>query len=470
VFRAVVRVEWRSALRDRALLTVLLIFAALVAYAAVGGRQLVLSERRAIAQAEAGERERFQRLRGEVIAIEGGAAVRHVADPRSPHLVGRELLPRVAALPLSPLAGVAVGQRDLLPQTLVVTTQARFAESGRDDGMSPSRRASGPFDLAFVLVFLLPLVVLAASYDLLSVERERGTLALVLSQPVSLATFVLGKAVPRAALLVGVTLALAALGAMLTGAGPTTPGAALDFSALAVLLAAYTLFWFALAVAINAWGRSSAANALSLVAAWLALAIVIPGLTSVVVDTLHPTPSRAQLLNLARETTREASSRASALEGNHGVTAPRGRVELGSVRAQRDVERELEPVVRKFEQQLARQQALVDRLRFLSPVLLLHEGVTDVAGSGVLRNQDFSRQVGSFHQELQRFFFSRVEAGRALGAADYDAMPRFEYRAPGSSALLWRVGASVVALALMTALLVAVALWGLRATFSRGLR
>ena len=57
----------------------------------------------------------------------------------------------------------------------------------------------------------------------------------------------------------------------------------------------------ALAVAVNAWGRSSAGNALSLVGIWLALLVVVPGLASVAVDALHPSPSRVELVNVARD-------------------------------------------------------------------------------------------------------------------------------------------------------------------------
>jgi ABC-2 type transport system permease protein len=57
-------------------------------------------------------------------------------------------------------------------------------------------------------VFLFPLRILALSYNLLSAEREQGTLALVLSQPVRLSTVVLGKLVARFGLVVVLGAAL----------------------------------------------------------------------------------------------------------------------------------------------------------------------------------------------------------------------------------------------------------------------
>ena len=66
---------------------------------------------------------------------------------------------------------------------------------------NPNRLLAGRFDLAFVIVFLYPLLILTLSYNMLSAEQEQGTLALTLSQPVSLRTLVSGKVLLRALVL-----------------------------------------------------------------------------------------------------------------------------------------------------------------------------------------------------------------------------------------------------------------------------
>lgn len=465
MFGAVVRAEWRSALRERFLWPMLALFAAFALYGAIGGARFVQAEHAAIAQAEQEERERFERLRTE--ASRGSSRAVPASDPA---LVGRELLPRTAALPPGPLAALAVGQRDVLPQTALLTTGLQLVDAGHDDGASPTRRALGPFDVGFVIVFLLPLLVIAVSYDLLSVERERGTLALVLSQPVSLTTFVLGKAFQRAMLLVASLVTIFAVAAIVSGVRVTEPGAPLALGLWLALIVCYALFWFALSLAVNAWGLSSAANALSLVAAWLLLVVVIPGLGVVLVDTLYPAPSRPELVNLARDATAEATAKATALEGDHGR---QGSAKIDGRRAlelQEEIQRRVEPVVRQFQQQLDRQQRLVSRVRFASPALLAHEGVTDVTGSGVARQRHFEQQVQEFHQRLKAFFAERVRAERTLAADDYDAMPDFDYRDEALASVVRRAGSCLLGLLGQSALLVLIALAGLRRNVSRGLR
>jgi ABC-2 type transport system permease protein len=58
-----------------------------------------------------------------------------------------------------------------------------------------------------------------------------------------------------------------------------------------------------------------------------------------------------------------------------------------------DVSRRARPVVDRYEQQLTRQQTLIDRLRFLSPAVLMQDALNDVAGTGAARHRHFLGQV-----------------------------------------------------------------------------
>ncbi|MBX3129594.1 MAG: ABC transporter permease subunit [Polyangiaceae bacterium] len=472
MFWAVFRVEGLSLVRDRAVWAVLLGFALVVVYAALSGGALAQAERRAHSELLTEERARFAALQDELVAIERGGPVRHLTDPRDPHIVGRELGRRVATLPPGPLAAVSVGQRDLLPTAIIVTTEARLGDSGADDAAGLARRVTGAFDLAFVLVFLLPLVVIALSFDVLSAERERGTLALVLAQPIRLGTFVLAKTALRAAVLLVVVLAAGIVAPLVAGGGLSGADVGANVLGYAGLLVGYTAFWFCLAVLVNAFGSSSSGNALSLVGVWLLLVVVVPGLTSVVVDTLHPAPSRVELVNRARDAAREAEAEVSELEGDHGAAPASADRDVArrAVHVQGQLESRVEPVIAAFHAQLARQQALVDRLRFLSPAIVAFEGMSDVSGSGVTRHQQFSAAVSELHAEHKRFFFARIEQGARLTSADYERMPRFERREPPPSALLWRVGSGLLGLLVPAGLMVVLSLRGFRGLLSRGLR
>jgi ABC-2 type transport system permease protein len=457
----VVALEGRLLARERAAWLLAALFALLAAYATASGVQRVDAEAAHVAEARAEEQARFAALDGAMDTLLAGGDVPHRADPTDAELVGRELGRRMAALPPGVLGGVAIGQRDLTTHVVHVTTEAELG-SGPDQAelASPARQMSGGFDLAFILIYLLPLFIIALTFDVLAGERERGTLALVLSQPVSLSVFVLGKVLVRAlALFLAVTLC-----ALLP---PALVGAALPSAGLlalyAGLLLAYVSFWLAAGLAVNTWGRSSAGNALALVGVWLLFVVVIPGLVSVAVDAAYPPPSRVALVNLAREAASEAEARLSAIEGGHGETGESrdSRAER-TVRAEQQLSAKLEPVVAAFDEQLAQQQAMVNRLRFLSPAIVLNEGLNDVAGSGVARQQRFRDEVRVFHRSYRDFFFDKLATGGKLTRADYAALPRFAFEEEPLSQLGQRVGLGLLGLLGPAALLLALALRGLR--------
>ena len=431
------RLEWKNLRRDRVFWLALTLFAGLVLFAAISSKRFIERESQRQAAAVQAEQTRFDELRAKL--------------PADTLRVGQELLPRVAHLPSTPLAPVSLGQREVLPQTIKLTTRPQTHEGASVDASSA---ATGPFDLAFILVFLLPLLVIGASFDLLSREREQGTLALVLSQPVSLATFMIGKAATRMLVLLGVTLALSLGGALLSGARLTGEHALTALALFVLLALGYTLFWFALALLVNAYGRSSAANALTLMVLWLGLVVVVPGLASVAVDTAATGPSRTELVTASRDAARETDQRLKQAEGNHGkaVRAPEDVLAL-----EREFETEVAPVLRAFNERRRTEQHLIDRLRFLSPALLVNEGLTDVSGSGASRHRHFGREVDKFHLELRSFFEARLRRGDTLSAADYDAMPRFQWVEPAVGPTVSRVGTAVVALKLVSLVLLAFA-------------
>ena len=63
---------------------------------------------------------------------------------------------------------------------------------------TPSHLLTGSFDLAFVIVYLYPLMLLALSYNILSGEQEQGTLALTAASSARLTTVLAGKLMVRA--------------------------------------------------------------------------------------------------------------------------------------------------------------------------------------------------------------------------------------------------------------------------------
>lgn len=307
-----------------------------------------------------------------------------------------------------------------------------------------------------MLIFFYPILILALCYNMLSAEQEQGTLALTLSQPVSLATLLSGKALMRALILMG-TVVLATLAALVFGGmDVTAPGAVPRLLWWLVAVVGYGAFWFALAMLVASFGWRSATNATVLASAWLVLVVVLPAVFNLVTTTVFPVPSRMELVQAVRVASDDANAAGSKLLAGYYEDHP----ELASgdaaqamtdfnvirVAVNDDVERRVRPVVSRYEAQIASQQRLIDGLRFVSPAVLMQSALYDVAGTGHARHQAFVRQVDAFHAAWRDFFTPLVF--RKARFLDYAAAPRFVYVEETSAALAARVWPSVIGLLL----------------------
>ena len=88
----------------------------------------------------------------------------------------------------------------------------------------------------------------------------------------------------------------------------------------------------------------------------------------------------------------------------------------------------------------------MNRLKWLSPAVVAQEALNDIAGTSLARYQHFLAVVDRYHEEWRNFFIPMVSARATMTAADYDAIPRFEYQEESSGAILRRVSGGTVGL------------------------
>ncbi|MXZ40141.1 MAG: DUF3526 domain-containing protein [Holophagales bacterium] len=466
--RTVLKNEWRLLMADRPLKIALGLFVVLLGYALTNGVVWLRFQERTVEATTSGNVERAAALQQELEAIEaGGQPSSPFADPRSPRVLGGPSGSHTAVLAPGPLTALAIGQSDLLPyyyDVNIYTNEASFQQNGEIE--NPLNLMVGRFDLAFAVVYLLPLLVLALSFNVLSEEREQGTLALTLSQPVSARSVVTMKLAFRALVVAGIVLGVSLLGALATG-GFGSPGRILLWS---VTVVAYSLFWFALAAWVNALGRSSAWNATVLVGAWLVLVVVLPAAINAAAGLLHPLPSRVEMVTAQREASNDAVNRRSELlaryledhpEMAEGVVADEPGLGALSWAATDAVNGRLEEVAAEHDARRTEQTALVRRYRFLSPALLAQEALLDAAGTGDARFADFQSQVREFAEQWREFFVPAIMADEQMNAGVLADVPTFSLADGDSADLARRATAPLAVLAGLLALIGAAAGVGL---------
>lgn len=463
-----IRHEWRGLVADRTAWLVLGLFGFLIAYAVLNGASWTRTQHQTLDSAVAQAGARLAGLEAAFDSLPANAEPPGPfgRDPRSPASVGGRDGAQYVVLPPAPLAATAVGQSDLLPQYFLVSMRSRQSFANAQEIENPTNLLEGRFDLAFVIGSLFPLLILALSYNLLSAEREQGTLALVASQPVPLHRHLAAKVIVRGGFIAAVAVVVALVSLLAAGVPLTGPGAAGRIALWVVVVVGYGALWFAAALAANVVPRSSAANAVLLATVWLAVVVVVPAVLNVVAKTTHPVPSRVELITAMRTASNDAAARGAALlakvYGDHPELAPTQSVDAGEFMSrtyavQDEVDRQIAPVLARFDDQMARQQALAERYRFLSPAVVTHTALADLAGTGAPRYRDWLGQVLDYHRTWQDFFVPRAFRRQWLTAADFDQIPRYQYRSEPESVVRERVAVGLLGLVIPTVFLVLLA-------------
>lgn len=433
--------ELRLFLMERVTWIMLLLFAGTLAYGIVNGVSVGKASRANSAVIQQGAVQWGNQVRG---ALEGQSL-----DPRQ--VAGR---PTVALLPPAPLPALAVGQSDLLPSHEEISLwRLEKPSEGRAELENPSRLLAGRFDFAFVIVWLLPLFLLAAVYDLCAGDREAGTLRMVLAQGISPWRWIARRALARGA----PVILLAGVGTIVAGMMTEVPGVGTRVALALSIILAYGIFWLALAALVNGFARSAAAAATAIGSIWVVFVLVVPTLLNVVVESLHPSPSRADLVAEARAAAAEAEKRGTELLSSfyhdHPELAPPGMQAdmMGRMLAiQDEVGRAMDPVQERFQLAILSQQRVVDHWRFASPAIAVHEALTDLAGTSYWRHRAFQQQVNTFKDVLHDYYSPKFYKRAPLTKADIAGFPQFTFVEEATSQWIDRVLAclgGIVALA-----------------------
>lgn len=466
--------EWRLLRREPLILLLTALLVVLGAYASVTGSRFVRAQEATIAELALEERARLDSLQTVMTRLERGEslAVSPFADPRSPAVAGRQLASRYTILPPGPLAPLAIGQRDVQPFWALISTRTKQTFFVNDEIDNPVALLAGRIDLAFVVLVLYPLFILALTFDVVAGERERGTLGLVLSQPVAPSQVLTTKLLVRALVAVLLTVALSVAAALATGVVLTDPTVLARFALWCGMLLLYGAFWFATAMAVNARRLSSAASAVTLLGVWLLVVVILPAVSAAIISVTYPAPSRLALTTRLREATDAAAQQRQDALAAFMAEHPTYAADAGggapdpnvlAVALQDAAERMMAPRYAEFDAALDAQRVAADRLRLMSPALVLQGALLDLAGSGEDRFRDYERQFDRFHGEWRAFFNERLLGRQALTATDYAAIPSFAYREPSVAALLSRLLPGVLLLLVLTGALI----WSARARMHR---
>lgn len=428
--------ELKLLLRSRWIQLLSIVLLLLFGFAAYNGLQKVEKRKGDIVAAKTEVKESDALMLKLLDSVERGMEVSASpwTIPTSPMAVGN-YHPRVAAMEPGPMAFIATGQADLFTHYVKPTASGDDIALNFTEMTSPVQLLFGSFDLAFVIIYLLPLLIITFSYNVLSAEKESGSLRLLAAQPIGIEHWVLQKLALRffwlSVLVVGSMLVVFSV----LGINPFTNVG--RFTGLLGLILAYMLFWFALAFVVNLWVGSSAKNAVAMLGLWVVFVLLVPSVLNQLGNTIYPMPSRTLMINTMRTMKAEVTERQDEILDNflrdhpeyalNDTTQSRGFYHR-YMASKKLIEQELSPVVKAYEDQLQKQQDWIGRFKWMSPAILAQESLNRMAGTSTGDYEDFRKQVIRFADTWRTHFMPFLFNNRDFSQADYHALPRFDYR------------------------------------------
>lgn len=411
-------------LRARAALAGLLLLALLTVCSLISGQHVIAAQRDNIARIAALQQEDIAAVEDYVArSNDAGSAAYYSFHP-------------TWDVP-SPLAFAAVGMRDVSPYILRVRALGLEAQIHDGDSYNPELALAGRFDYAFVLVFLLPLFVIALLFDLRSGEREAGRARMLAALPGAGTALLVRRVVVRAAAVLVCLSVPFAIAATLNGVS------VLQQLAVLALSCAYLLFWVLLSVVIGRIHWRPAAHATALATCWVVLALVAPALAHVIINQAVPVNQGSEIARLQREAV------------NHAWDIPR----QDTMRAfyahnpqwadsapltsafhykwyfafHENGDQQVAPQVAAYRQGLQRREALAQRVASVLPPVALQAALTRLAGTDLRAQLAYQDRIRAYHQALRTFYYGYLFRDRPFTRADFGRAPRFDATADPAS-------------------------------------
>ncbi|MCH8486818.1 MAG: ABC transporter permease subunit [Candidatus Cyclonatronum sp.] len=430
LIRHIIRFEKKQYAADKVVLTMIVLLAAMIGFSLYLGHERVHLQQERIAGLQEEDRAFYSSRYTQLREMEAGAAFEGpwFDDPSNPLVLSAfRGAGRYVYLEPEPLALIAVGAADILRYygrvTLIMSSPLR------DNALeNPFHQYLGRFDFAFVMVWLVPLIIIALSYNMLSREKELGTMRLLHAMPVSLKLIVTGKVIFRFLLIAATTLGAGFLFLLLFGVLPDA-----DVLLLLSVLLLYIAFWFGLSWLVNLAGKSSVFNAMSLTGLWILFLVVMPALFNLIAVSLHPVSSRAVWVNEQRSIEQQVESEREqlvlAFYEEHPLEVNEqdlpGYFEFWNNRlilAKTISERESELKQRLYAQRDAQEQ-LTRRLSLLSPPMQMNRFLENLSGNSDKRLRSLNERMERFSGEWNAFFMPRFQNLQAIEADEFNNFP-----------------------------------------------
>jgi len=332
--------------------------------------------------------------------------------------------------PPTSAAFMALGMRDSTPHVLRVRALALQSQLHETEAFNPALALAGRFDVAFVLIYLAPLVLIALLHDLVSAEKRAGRLGTLVALPQADHRLWMRRAALRTVLAFACVWLPVLVGAVANGMPAQAVASAMG------IIAAYLAFWAGLAVAVACRGRSSAAHATALMGSWVVLTLVLPTLAHAVLARAVPVQQGVDMMLAQRQAVHAAWDRPpgetmqaffrSHPQWRHTAPLPAGFHWKWYYAFQQLGDESVAAQAAAYRDSLLARQRWTLRLGWVLPVVGAQAALHRLADTDLESQLAYQDAIAAFHGRLRAFYYPYLFGELRFSKADFAAQPRFE--------------------------------------------
>lgn len=370
--------------------------------------------------------------------------------------------------PVSPLSLFEPGVDRYMGSTLYLEAHIRNNEQYAAIGDESDLSRLGFLSPAFILQYLLPLLIIIAGFNIISKERENDNARLLLSQGASgrqlffgkwLALFILVSLILVPGFLLGLALLL------------VQRAGTYQYAATGAMFILYLLF-YAIIINIILWisqaSRQSGHALLYGIVFWMLSSVLAPRLSASLSGQLSPLLRHDEVMDRVRELARnQADAHSSGGTGDKHLidsllkhykvdTVTKLPVNLSGIRLdmgeQRDT-RNYEILTAEQERRLARQQNIITTGSLFSPLIPAQQLSMALSNTDVYSHRHFADEGEQYRRKFVGIMnrYLAYESGAPNNGTNYQAdeklwkrVPAFSYQAPGFRILTRYIPSAII--------------------------
>lgn len=345
--------------------------------------------------------------------------------------------------PPSPLSVFSGGLKDLLNLEVTTTRNGNADIGSEPDSTNLQAVLFGKIDFVYIVTTVLSILAFIFTFSSVTGEREMGTLRLMLSNATPRSNIILAKIIGSyLVFLAPFTLSLLIGLLVLNISNVFSFSSSGILPAILVMLIITLLFMFCifcLGVLVSTLTQRSLVSMVVVLLIWVVWALIVPKISPMIAQIVYPIQSpqvvEAQK-QMAREnlqnelTTKKSDLFKSKMAGiqkmmTEGSVQPNSNQwQKSAIEAKQAFDQEKIPLEREYEQRIEEAIRLVDNtytnerqiqtaiainLSRLSPICCLTYALSELAGTGTVEMESFTRKAIQFREQVQHMVYDNFE-------------------------------------------------------------